>query len=730
MKENKFSLMSLCILVLFFVSGIPALFYQIIWQHHLQTIFGAHAESVAIVVGAFMLGLGLGSLLGGRVAEQKRLSPFAIFALIEGLIGLYGYFSLQLFDSVGSGTTQVGPALSGVIIFLLVVIPTIAMGATLPILSAALIRRYPNVGVSVGLLYFVNTLGSGVAALVSVMLFSKGLGQHGVVLVAVLFNFFVACSALLLGIFSARMKEVEADQLFVDGARTPSHGHLVSFLAFFSGFLSLSAEIVWFRVTYLFFNGHAYAFPFSLGFFLFGVAFGSFLAVRMAKKLAGGVDDKSVKFAAQMILISGTTLPLMIFLAGFMSHVGIGILLLPMTVLLALPLGILFPLLMHLGVIPNEHAGSAMSKIYAANILGATLGALGTGFVLLEYFSLRTLVYMLWFAAIATAVGLFPRLINRKLIPLIFGVLVLGYYGYVYDARLFEYLYANQNQVATTTFAHVLENRSGVIAVTQDDIVIGSGVYDGRYNTNLADDKNFIIRPYALSAFHPDPKRVLMIGLSSGSWAQVLVHNPYVENMTIIEINAGYEKLIPLYSNVASLLENPKINLITEDGRRWLIRNSDERYDAIVMNTSFFWRAGSTNLLSREFLEILRQHLNPGGVIMYNTTDSAIVQKTGVTVFPYAWRFTNAIILSDSPMPIAVSRLEDILGSYAIDGKSVLDLATPLGSSTLMRVRTMLDIHQEFTSTSSLESREHILMRTKDTPILTDDNMLIEWLKQ
>jgi spermidine synthase len=207
------------------------------------------------------------------------------------------------------------------------------------------------------------------------------------------------------------------------------------------------------------------------------------------------------------------------------------------------------------------------------------------------------------------------------------------------------------------------------------------------------------------------------------------VHNPYVQDMTIIEINPGYKKLIPLYSNVASLLNDPKINFITEDGRRFLVRNSDEHYDAIVMNTSLYWRAGSTNLLSREFLEILRTHLNPGGVIMYNTTDSSIVQKTGVSVFPYAWRFTNAIILSDSPMPIDTRRLETVLRTYTIDGKTMIDTTTPRGNAALTRIITMIDPKQEFTEISPLESGEHLRMRTKDTPILTDDNMLIEWTK-
>jgi spermidine synthase len=89
-------------------------------------------------------------------------------------------------------------------------------------------------------------------------------------------------------------------------------------------------------------------------------------------------------------------------------------------------------------------------------------------------------------------------------------------------------------------FAKVLENRSGIIAVTDTGIVYGHGMYDGRFNTDLKHDTNGIVRPYALSLFHPAPRDVLMIGLSSGSWAQVIANNPDVASLTVIEINPGY----------------------------------------------------------------------------------------------------------------------------------------------------------------------------------------------
>src|SRR5437868_7838103 len=125
---------------LFFFSGFPALIYQIVWQRSLFVIYGINIESVTIVVSAFMLGLGLGSLLGGMVSKYKRLPLLAIFGGIELGIGLFGVMSLRLFQWVGTHTVTASPSLTGLMTFLLLLAPTILMGCTLPFLVAHLVR--------------------------------------------------------------------------------------------------------------------------------------------------------------------------------------------------------------------------------------------------------------------------------------------------------------------------------------------------------------------------------------------------------------------------------------------------------------------------------------------------------------------------------------------------------------------------------------------------------------
>ena len=723
------------ILALFFVSGAPALLYQIIWQHHLYTIYGAHAESVAIIVGAFMFGLGIGSLVGGEVSARFKRSPFYLFAIVECLIGVFGYFSLELFDAVGRATTQLGVFGAGATAFALILVPTIAMGATLPILANALIERLHNVGVSVGNLYFVNTLGSACAAFGSIFLFNYGFGQHGVILFAVGLNGVVVVASLLLRVVSDRKGETKdsaervPEALPVTEESAKGSRMFAALLSFSSGFLALSVEIIWFRVVFLFTSGRAFAFPIALAFFLFGIAFGSFYAARHMRKVQGDAAVMIRRMAAHIMLLSGVILSGIFFCVGGIVTSGAGPFLFLLTTLLAFPLGVLFPLLMHAGVLPNKSAGKSVSYIYAANILGSTIGSLGTGFILLEYVSLRGIVFILSGLSVVLALALCARPWNKRvMLGALIAALVMGV-SYNANASLYEKLQM-QTTYDGSRFAHVVENRSGVVAVTEDKIVYGTGVYDGRYSTDLENDRNIIIRPYSLSAFHANPKRILIIGLSSGSWAQVVANLPSNPEVDILEINPGHLKLIPQYPAVASLMQNPRVHITILDGRRYLTRNPDKKYDAIIMNTSYYWRAGATNLLSREFLNLLRAHLNEKGVVMYNTTGSAIVFKTGLSTFNYGWRIANALLVSDSPLPIDRDRLLKNLTIYKIDGKPVLDSTTASGTATFAKLKEEFDPAQTFSSTTLLEEKDGLLGRLVGVPILTDDNMLVEWSQE
>ena len=232
---------------LFFISGFPALIYQIVWQRALFTIYGVNIESVTIVVSAFMLGLGLGSVAGGMVSRIPRLPVLAAFGLVELCIGSFGVISLRLFHWVGIHTAGASLTATSVFTFLLVLAPTILMGGTLPFLVAHLVRISRNVGESVGMLYFVNTLGSAAACFLSALFIMRLLGEQGSVTMAAAINLTIGSIAILAHIgFRDRMPSEGPHQT------AQSAHHALALFPFplalaivgVSGFIALSYEIL------------------------------------------------------------------------------------------------------------------------------------------------------------------------------------------------------------------------------------------------------------------------------------------------------------------------------------------------------------------------------------------------------------------------------------------------------------------------------------------------------
>ncbi len=186
----------LAILVVFLLSGFAALVYQVAWQRALFRIYGIDSASVTVIVTAFMLGLGLGSLVGGELS--RKAPPLPLFAAFELGIGLFGFWSLDLFDAAGSVTLGLSHLATGLVTFGLVLVPTTLMGATLPLLVAHETRLSGNVGRSVGILYCVNTTGAALACFAAAWILLGGLGLALTTRVAAGLNVLLAAAVLLL----------------------------------------------------------------------------------------------------------------------------------------------------------------------------------------------------------------------------------------------------------------------------------------------------------------------------------------------------------------------------------------------------------------------------------------------------------------------------------------------------------------------------------------------------
>src|SRR5215467_3194284 len=636
--------------VLFFFSGAPALIYQLTWQRALFLIFGVNIESVTIVVTAFMLGLGIGSLAGGWLSKQRAIPLLLLLAAIEFLTGAFGLVSLKLFDKVGDFTIGLSLPATAAAALALVIVPTLLMGATLPLLVGHIARQFGNTGSAVGTLYYVNTLGAGAACLVAALLLFPFLGMSGSIYVAAAMNAAVALAALVSQRFGgAEAKAVEREVAAMSPARSPALGlGPVLALAAAGGFVSLSYGIFFFRTVSYASGSSATTFAVTLSAFLVGIASGSRQAAEQCKT---ATHTETMRRLIDTLLIACLIgilfLPLLDHLAWLKRGV-VGAAML-MVYVMARLWGAVLPKLAELSIAADEKAGMRTAFLYLANILGSAAGSVITGFVLMDHMGLVAIATALVLASVLYTLVFIVFLVAPPRVKLRRAALAatMGLAAVIVGPRVSEHVLESlqwKGMPPDGAFAKVLENRSGIIAVTDNGIVYGHGMYDGRFNTDLKKDTNGIVRPYSLSLFHPAPRDVLMIGLSSGSWAQVLANNPDVASLTVIEINPGYLALIEKEPEVASVLTNPKVKIITDDGRRWLRANPARHFDAIVSNTTWHFRASVTNLLSVEFLDLIRNHLKSGGIFFYNTTDSERVQRTACLAFAHGARVTNHMV--------------------------------------------------------------------------------------
>lgn len=428
-----------------------------------------------------------------------------------------------------------------------------------------------------------------------------------------------------------------------------------------SGFLALAWEIVWARVFNFASGSQAPVFGFMLSSYLGGLAVGSLWSRRWQRK-----SDDAQSWSRVAVLVTRANAvafgvaPLTAIVSSLISwHWG-----LLLVALSGAMLGVIFPLLCHQTVRADGDAGSHLSWLYVANIIGSGAGSLLTGFVFMEWWSLHVLSLALLGAATLWAMSMSrPAPAKAWTIPLFMTAITWPAFQ-----GLYERLQYKQDYQSGMKFAEIVESRHGVITVDTSGAIYGNGAYDGVIDTAL-EPRSWLVRPYFLPAVAEKLDEVLVIGVAGGAWTQILAQNPDVKRITAIELSHGYVEVIRRHPEVSGLLSDQKVELVIDDGRRWLRRNPDRRFDAIVMNTTHHWREFASALLSQEFLTQVKAHLKPEGVAFWNCTDSPRAARTGMEVFPHTMMVINHCLASNAPLQVDKVRWEDSLRRWQRQGR-------------------------------------------------------------
>lgn len=422
-------------------------------------------------------------------------------------------------------------------------------------------------------------------------------------------------------------------------------------LSFACGFASLSLEILWVRLYGFTKSSTPVAFGFVLAAYLVGIALGASWGARACRKATS--DAQLWRASLVALLLSAALSPLLPALYAALTSADVKNPLLDLLVIgtASAVLSFVFPIAHHLGTRhATDRQGQRFALVYTANVTGAALGPLVTGYLLLDALSVQH-CFLLLGALQALAAALLALAVGQQRAALVgAAALVAGSMAVAAQAvephKLVRSLTPKYPNVKT-----VIENRHGIITIIPgdkgDDIVYGGNVYDGRTNLDPQRNTNGLERPLLMAALHPEPKRVLMVGQSIGTWLAIVREFPGVESIDVVEINPGYVLAAQAYPAQAAAMRDPRVNMVIDDARRWLRHRPERKYDIVIMNTTLHWRTNASLLLSSQYLGMIRSHMAPGAVLTYNATGSGDAFGTARRVFPHVYRYRNFVYAAD-----------------------------------------------------------------------------------
>jgi spermidine synthase len=657
------------LLILFVGSGCSALIYEIVWYQMLELAIGATAVALGVLLATFMGGLCIGSLALPRVLARYPMHPLRAYALIEFGIGAFGLLQLVLIpladNAYASAVAHGMPSVlfRALICAICLLPPTILMGASLPAIARWL-ETTPR-GVSwMGLLYGANTAGAVAGCLIAGFYLLRVSDVTVATWVAAALNGVVAVFALGLS-RRAPAHAATTERSFARFARRRVAVYLAIAL---SGASALGAEVVWTRVLSLLLGATVYTFSILLAVFLTGIAFGSWAGSRAARgrnpAVALGLCQlalvaaiawtafmlgRSVPFwPVNPLLSSSPWLTFQIDLARALWS------LLPATVLW----GASFPLALGAAATPEEDPSRLVGRIYAANTAGAIVGALAFSLVLIPWIGTQGAQrVLLALAAAGAAVMLVPAarraMSATGLAAAALATVLLAVWVAPVPAELIAY---GRRIMADSGRSDILYTGEGInssiaISRTHDGAVqfhVSGKIEASTYPTDMRLQRLLGHMP---ALFHPNPRSVLIVGFGAGVTAGSFVTYPGIQRIAICEI----EPLIPptatryFGAQNYAVMRDPRTQIFYDDARHF-IRTTKEKFDIITSDPIHPWVKGSAALYSKEYFELVRRHLNPGGIVtqwvpLYETSAAAVQSEiaTFVAVFPGATIWANEL---------------------------------------------------------------------------------------
>lgn len=716
--------------LLFFLSGFTALLYQVVWQRLLGLFSGADVYASTIIVGAFMGGLGCGSLVGGAVADRlSKRGNLLAFAGAELAVGVFGLLSATLYYDVlylRFGQMAAPTAAVPLVLFVSLLWPTLFMGTSLPLLARALTRTIEGAAPTIGLLYGLNALGASVGALLTTWWLLPQFGLEGSLRISAAVNLIVAIIAGLVAVRERSANGGEPTRVVADTVeRTRLNERLGDGLSIpvwiamygLSGFLALSLEIVWFRAIGVIAKSTAFTFGTLLAVYLGGLGLGSavgslfahrirrpamaFLLIQTAIGIYVGVsivqflsalDSPAQAWLRQHL---GQYDPIDLRRAAvegrvelLLVYVGIPALLIgPPTILM----GVSFPLLQK--VVQTEFArlGSRVGQLMLANIIGSTLGAILTGWLGLRVLGTAgTLRVTVAVSGIYALIGLVLSLkagsprwagasVSAAVVLTAAGVVAAmpqarGLWARLHDARPERIVYGEDE-----TGLSLLKLPAGAFGGRSQVFVNGVGqswIPYGDIHTVLG----------ALPAFvHPNPRDVAVIGLGSGDTVFGIAGRDGIERITCIEIvRSQLATLLEFdrvygYRGLRTLLADSRIEHITGDGRLYAMR-AGRQFDIIEADALRPGSAYAGNLYSDRYFMLLRDRLKPGGLAV-TWAPTPRIHRTFLKVFPYVVGYGDILLGSRDPINsnadairarLSAPGVEDYYESAAVDIRALM----------------------------------------------------------